>query len=108
MGTYSYIAAFVMTFDVDVRLLRDFTSATTDLARAVDSAEINATGRSILEENPAKPTGGTHLYDAVHLASNELMKARHGRKVLVLLTDGEDQGSKSTVQNLLKRRRSRT
>jgi hypothetical protein len=50
--------AFVMSFDVDVRLLKDFTSATTDLARAVDSAEINATGRSILEEKPAKPTGG--------------------------------------------------
>jgi hypothetical protein len=42
------------------------------------------------------------------MASNELTKARHGRKVLVLLTDGEDQGSKSTLQNLLKRRRSRT
>jgi VWFA-related protein len=93
--------AFVMSFDVDVRLLKDFTSATTDLARAVDSAEINATGRSILEENPAKPTGGTRLYDAVYLASNELMKARHGRKMLVLLTDGEDQGSKSTLQKSL-------
>jgi VWFA-related protein len=90
--------AFVVSFDVDVKLLKDFTDVATDLVSAIDSAEINETGRSILDENAAKPTGGTHLYDAVYLASNELMKARHGRKVLVLLTDGEDQGSKSNLQ----------
>ncbi len=86
--------AFVMDFDVDVKLLSDFTNAPADLARAIDSAEINQTGRSVLPEGTAHPIGGTHLYDAVYLASNELMKARVGRKVLVLVTDGEDQGSK--------------
>lgn len=90
--------AFVVSFDVDVKLLKDFTGVATDLVSAIDSAEINETGRSVLDENAAKPTGGTHLYDAVYLASNELMKTRHGRKVLVLLTDGEDQGSKSNLQ----------
>jgi VWFA-related protein len=91
--------AFVMNFDVDVQLRQDFTGEPGDLARAVDSAEVNRTGTSLLQENaPAKPTGGTRLYDAVYLASNELMKARVGRKVLVLVTDGEDQGSKSNLQ----------
>jgi VWFA-related protein len=90
--------AFVMNFDVDVKLLEDFTGATTDLAHAVDSAEINETGTSILAEGAAPAKGGTHLYDAVYLASDELMKARLGRKVLVLVTDGEDQGSKSDLQ----------
>jgi VWFA-related protein len=89
--------AFVMSFDTDVKLLKDFTHAATELAQAIDSAEINETG-SILSENAAASTGGTHLYDAVYLASNELMKARNGRKVLVLVTDGEDQGSKTTLQ----------
>src|SRR6185437_1558893 len=86
--------AFVMNFDVDVKLLSDFTNAPAELARAIDSAEINQTGRSVLPESNARPSGGTHLYDAVYLASNELMKERVGRKVLVLVTDGEDQGSK--------------
>jgi VWFA-related protein len=90
--------AFVMTFDVDVKLLQDFTDASPELAKAIDSAEINDTGRSVLQEGGTRPTGGTHLYDAVYLASNELMKARHGRKVLVLVTDGEDQGSKANLQ----------
>ena len=90
--------AFVMNFDLDVKLLQDFTDAATQLARAIDSAEINETGTSILQDTAARPTGGTHLYDAVYLASNELMKARFGRKVLVLVTDGEDQGSQTSLQ----------
>lgn len=90
--------AFVMNFDVDVKLLQDFTDAATELARAIDSAEINQTGRSILQQDPAASIGGTHLYDAVYLASNELMKACFGRKALVLVTDGEDQGSKTTLR----------
>lgn len=90
--------AFVMNFDTDVKLLRDFTNAPGELARAIDSAEINETGKSILREDAASPTGGTRLYDAVFLASDELMKARLGRKVLVLVTDGEDQGSRINLQ----------
>jgi len=90
--------AFVMDFDVDVKLLQDFTDAATELARAIDLAETNQTSRSILQEDAASSAGGTRLYDAVYLASNELMKARLGRKVLVLLTDGEDQGSKTNLQ----------
>jgi VWFA-related protein len=90
--------AFVMSFDVDVRLLQDFTNSAAELAHGIDAAEINETGKSILRENAAVSTGGTHLHDAVYLASNELMKERYGRKVLLLITDGEDQGSKINLQ----------
>jgi VWFA-related protein len=38
--------------------------------------------------------GGTTLYDAILLASNEIMRNQQGRKALVLLTDGVDNGSK--------------
>ena len=38
--------------------------------------------------------GGTLLYDAVYLASDELMKKQQGRKALIVLTDGVDHGSK--------------
>jgi len=41
--------------------------------------------------------GGTHLYDAVKLAADELMMKQKGRKALVLLTDGVDRGSKYTL-----------
>jgi VWFA-related protein len=88
----------VISFDVDVQLLRDFTDVASQLAIAIDSAAINETGKSILQDTTTPPTGGTHLYDAVYLASNELMKTRLGRKVLVLVTDGEDEGSKINLQ----------
>jgi VWFA-related protein len=37
------------------------------------------------------------LYDAVYLASNELMKKQQGRKALIVLSDGVDHGSKETL-----------
>lgn len=93
--------AAVMTFDTDVRLLGDFTDARTELAKAIYSAEINETGQSILQMSPSGSPGGTHLYDAVYLASNELMKRRNGRQVLVLVTDGQDEGSKMNLQHAI-------
>jgi Ca-activated chloride channel homolog len=40
--------------------------------------------------------GSTALLDAVHLAWLEMRQARHARKALVLLSDGEDNGSRLT------------
>ena len=41
---------------------------------------------------------GTVLYDAVYLASNEKMTQETGRKAMILLTDGEDEGSVHRIQ----------
>jgi VWFA-related protein len=41
--------------------------------------------------------GGTDLYDAISLASDELMSKQKGRKALILLTDGVDTASKYTI-----------
>lgn len=41
--------------------------------------------------------GGTVLYDAVFLAADEVLKPIAGRKVIILLTDGQDQGSRVTL-----------
>jgi VWFA-related protein len=37
------------------------------------------------------------LYDAVYLASDEVMKKQQGRKALIVLSDGVDHGSKETL-----------
>jgi VWFA-related protein len=39
---------------------------------------------------------GTILYDAVYLASSELMKKQQGRKALIILSDGVDTGSQKS------------
>jgi VWFA-related protein len=94
--------AFVLRFDAEVELLQDFTSEQRLLGRAIDKAVINEGGYKLLPEPPAAASvGGTHLYDAVYLASNELMKSNVGRKVLILLSDGEDRGSKVTFSGAL-------
>jgi VWFA-related protein len=95
-------SAFVLRFDVEVELLQDFTSEQRLLGHAIDSAVINEGGHQLLPQPQAGASvGGTHLYDALYLASNELMKSNVGRKVLIMLTDGEDQGSKVTCDGAL-------
>jgi len=45
--------------------------------------------------------GGTQLYDAVFLASNELMRKQPGRKALIVLSDGVDRGSKTYLDSAI-------
>jgi VWFA-related protein len=95
--------AFVLHFDVDVELLQDFTADQKLLAHAIDQTVINGGGHGVMPGPfPTSDAGGaTHLYDAVYLASNELLRNEVGRKVLILLTDGEDQGSNVKIETAL-------
>ena len=49
--------------------------------------------------NGARARGGTQLYDAIFLASDDLMKPKEGRKALVVFSDGVDRGSKETLND---------
>ena len=44
---------------------------------------------------------GTTLYDAVFLASDEVLRKQSGRKALILLTDGMDMGSKTSLSSAI-------
>lgn len=82
--------AFVISFDVNVDLLHDFTNQISALDYAIRRTRINAPSRT----GPvARGPRGTRLYDAVYLAANEKLKSEVGRKAIILLTDGEDAGS---------------
>lgn len=94
--------AFVLHFDVDVELLQDFTPDLSRLVSAIDETEIHGGAQGPLPSTfPSSGGGATHLYDAIWLASNDLMKPQVGRKVLILLTDGQDQGSKESLKSAL-------
>lgn len=94
--------ACVIHFDLQVELLQDFTNDAARLASAINSTVINGGGQGIGPRPlPTPSVGGTHLYDAVYLASRDLMKNEVGRKVLILLTDGQDQGSDETLNEAL-------
>jgi VWFA-related protein len=89
--------AFLISFDINVDLLADYTNRASEIARALNKATINTgagTGSATGNGNPR----GTLLYDAVYLAAHDKLAQEAGRKVLVLLTDGGDQGSQETLK----------
>jgi VWFA-related protein len=88
----------VLHFDVEVELLQDFTSDLKYLTKAIDGTEINGGGAGPLPGTfPSAGGGATHLYDAVYLASHDMLRNEAGRKVIILVTDGEDEGSRETL-----------
>src|ERR1700728_4662477 len=91
--------AFLISFDVNLDLLSDYTNNAHALARAMDKAEINVgTGGG------GMPTGspkGTLLYDAVYLATHDKLQQETGRKAIIILSDGEDQGSSMKLQGAI-------
>jgi VWFA-related protein len=99
--------AFVIGFDVNVDLLQDFTNDVRRLKAALNKAKINTGGGGgplpglgggpIPTSNPR----GTLLYDAVYLASHDELAHEVGRKAMILLTDGEDQGSQLRIKDAI-------
>jgi VWFA-related protein len=89
--------AFLISFDINVNLLSDYTNSPREIKRAIDSAVINTgAGTGSVTGNGA--ARGTLLYDAVYLAAHDKLRQEAGRKILVLLTDGGDQGSQETIK----------
>ena len=50
---------------------------------------------------PGGSPAGTLLYDAVYLSATEQLVNEAGRKVLILLSDGEDQGSRTDLSSAI-------
>jgi VWFA-related protein len=91
--------AFLMSFDVNVDLLQDYTSDTRQLRDAMRKARIGGGEVDLggVGGNPVPtrgPRGGTNLYDAVYLAAREQLAQETGRKAMILLTDGGENGSR--------------
>jgi len=106
--------AFVIHFDREVELLEDLTSSRKKLEAALTSLatpELQQRGGgggggrgypgSGGGTRGGHHGGGTMLYDAVFLASDEIMKKQHGRKAVVILSDGVDTGSKISLTSAI-------
>jgi VWFA-related protein len=93
---------FVLHFDVDTELLQDLTDSLPLLTKAIDQTVINGGGAGPLPSTfPSSGAGATHLYDAIYLASHDVLEHEVGRKVLIILTDGVDQGSSMKLSQAL-------
>jgi VWFA-related protein len=103
--------AFLLHFDHEVELLEDFTNSRDKLHKeladmgpsraAQNDTQGPETSGDDRSSRPSTRRGGTQLYDAVFLASDELMKPKEGRKALVVFSDGADRGSKETLNDAI-------
>jgi VWFA-related protein len=102
--------AFLIHFDREVELLQDLTSSHEKLQAALDLLKTPSDRERSNDPNDPSNSpsgsdshhgGGTQLYDAVFLASNELMKKQPGRKALIILSDGVDHGSKTYLESAI-------
>jgi Ca-activated chloride channel family protein len=81
--------ALVIDFDENVFLIQDLTADVGALQEAIESTE---------------PLGGTALYDAIHAAYRKIGTFK-GRKVIVVLSDGEDTLSQFGFERVLREAR---
>ena len=101
--------AFLIHFDREVELLQDLTSSREKLQSALELLKTPSDRERSNDPNdpdnsksgPGAQHGGTQLYDAVYLASNELMKKQQGRKAIIILSDGVDHGSKTFLDGAI-------
>ena len=99
--------AFVIRFDHDVELVVDLTSS----RKRLESGIYNLQAASFGNRGQGRPgggggpgrsgRGGTALYDSVLLASEDLMAKQHGRKAVIVMSDGEDRGSKVSLNTAI-------
>jgi hypothetical protein len=93
-----------------VELLQDLTSSREKLEAALELLKTPSDRDKSNDPNDPSNSpsgsdshhgGGTQLYDAVFLASNEIMKKQQGRKALIILSDGVDRGSKTYLEGAI-------
>lgn len=99
--------AFLIHFDNEVELLEDLTASQDKLHS--DLEQMGPTQRSANSEGPETTdsestrrnfrTGSPQLYDAIFLASSEVMKAMRGRKALIVFSNGVDGGSRESLND---------
>jgi VWFA-related protein len=76
----------LITFDSAIELVQDYTDNPEVLAKAI---------------RQVRPGGGTKMLDALYLACQEKLKSETGRKLIILISDGDDNLSLETVNSTL-------
>jgi Ca-activated chloride channel homolog len=78
--------AMLLEFDSGVTLLQDFTGDPNKLATQI--AKMRA-------------AGGTALFDAIYTACDEKLIRENGRKAIIILSDGEDRSSNTSLREAM-------
>ena len=92
--------AFLLAFGEEAELLQDYTNSAKLLTSAMRDLRVSS-GVGGIGPGPVPTAGGprgTVLYDAVFLAAHDKLTSEVGRKVLVVITDGVDEGSRLPIK----------
>jgi VWFA-related protein len=95
--------AFLISFGADSDLLQDITGTPRLLQQGLGRMKLNM-GYSGPTSGPVPTMNkqrGTVLYDAVYLAAHDMLASESGRKAIILITDGEDEGSKLSMKEAI-------
>jgi VWFA-related protein len=101
--------AYVIDFNIDAELVQDYTRDVHRLQAALNKVKINSgvtmptlpgAGGGPVPTAPGSQRG-TVLYDAVYLSAHDMLAKEVGRKAMILLTDGEDEGSQLKIKDAI-------
>lgn len=95
--------AFLIMFGPEAELLQDYTNSTRLLTEGLNQLQVRG-GVGGYGPGPVPTIGsarGTILYDAIYLAANDKLRTEVGRKVIVVITDGVDEGSRLTIDQAI-------
>ena len=98
----------VVTFEGEAELVQNLTSDPAKLQRALDEVRIALPGGGVTVGstppiNGGSRAGSTAIWDAVYSVSNDLLKREAGRRVIILITDGEDTSSTLKMREAIER-----
>jgi VWFA-related protein len=99
--------AAVVTFEHESVLEQNLTSDIDKLMRALDRVRIPA--ETVTYQRGGTPpinnsgVGSTALYDSVYSVSSDLLRREAGRRVIILVTDGEDTASSIKMKEAIER-----
>lgn len=78
--------ALIISFDSGVDLIQDYTDDPEKLATSIRTMRAG---------------GGTSLYDAIYLAASEKLAGQSGRRIMAIITDGDDNSSRISMAGVL-------
>jgi len=100
--------AAVVTFEHDSVLVQDLTSDVERLQRALDDVRLPAEAATMGRRGGTPPinnsgVGSTAMFDSIYSVSSELLRREAGRRVIILVTDGEDTSSSVKMREAIER-----
>src|SRR5262249_52904119 len=78
--------ALIMSFDSGIDLIQDYTDEIEKLSKSIRTMRAG---------------GGTSLHDAVYLAAMEKLARQPGRRIMVVISDGDDNSSRLALSEAL-------